>query len=323
MKIIELPIIPERPEDYDDIMRRLQELWLREIYIPIAAEMALPRDKLQNSLDELSAAIGSGRIRFYRGIFSGKFSSVISRELRKLGAVKVKEGFKLPSAKIPTSLRSAIAISESRMERVCAAIDQKLQAVVPDQLADKLKVDDLFEKTLWKVNKSFEKSIKNITVAPQLTEHTRERISEEYTQNMKLYIKNWTEQEIIKLREEVRKSAFSGNRWEYLSKRIQKSYGSSQAKAKFLARQETSILMSKFKQMRYQDAGVNGYKWVTVIGSPEHPVRPLHKHLGERSKRGEIFQFDDPPVAGNNGEKQNPGEPYGCRCTARPVVIIR
>ncbi len=106
-----------------------------------------------------------------------------------------------------------------------------------------------------------------------------------------------------------------GYRYETLVAEIQKSYGISQRKAKFLARQETSLLMSKFKQVRYQEAGSNEYIWDCVAGSSAHPVR--HFHL---LNRGKIFRWDTGAPINANGDRKNPGQDYNCRCFAKPII---
>lgn len=122
----------------------------------------------------------------------------------------------------------------------------------------------------------------------------------------------------MKLRKQVMAAAFRGNRYDALVKTIQRSYGVTVSKAKFLAHQETNLLMAKFKETRYTDAGIVEYRWRCVTGSKLHPVRPSHKALD-----GKIFRFDDPPITTPPSEaprRNNPGEDYGCRCTAVPVV---
>jgi SPP1 gp7 family putative phage head morphogenesis protein len=92
-------------------------------------------------------------------------------------------------------------------------------------------------------------------------------------------------------------------------------------KAKFLARQETSLMTTKLKETRYREAGVNEYKWKTVAGSKLHPVRPSHKIL-----EGRIFRWDDPPITTPPGEavrRNNPGQDYNCRCFAQPIVRFK
>ena len=164
-------------------------------------------------------------------------------------------------------------------------------------------------------------SIKNITVGPQLTKEQAARIADEWQTNMKLWVKDFTEKEILKLRKDVKSSVFTGNRYESMVSKIQKSYGVSANKAKFLARQETSLLMTKFKETRYKDVGVNEYEWRCVAGSKNHPVRPAHKKL-----EGLRFSWDNPPITTAPGEpvrRNNPGQDYNCRCFAKPIVRFK
>lgn len=315
--IRELQPIREGIDDWEPLELKIAELFQKEIYLPILALLNAPKKVLKNSADPLVEAIEAGRIHFDRGMFRGKFNSSVSKELRKLGAKwdKKKSGFTLPLGKVPPDVRRAIELSESRFKKVLQAIDKKLSEMLPSQIADKLKATQIFDTVLWKVDTSFKSTIKNITVAPDLTPAAREKIAAEYNENMKLYIKDWTEKEILSLREKIQENNFSGLRYEGMIKTLQDSYGVSYNKAKFLARQETKLLTSKFKEARYTDAGIQEYKWQCVVGSPNHPVRPMHKRLD-----GKICRFDDPPIVDEKGNRKNPGEDYGCRCVARPIV---
>ncbi len=192
-----------------------------------------------------------------------------------------------------------------------------IQKKLPE-LSASIHVSDLFDSSLWRVDRDVRKSLKDLAVAPQLTEHTAKRIAEEWQTNLDLSIKDFAEEEILKLREDIRKAAFSGNRRESVVKSIQRSFGVTENKAKFLARQETSLLMTKFKETRYTDSGVDEYRWRCVVGSPKHPVRPSHKILD-----GKIFRWDDPPTTSAPGEparKNNPGQDFNCRCSAIPIL---
>jgi len=313
----ELQPIREGIDDWSALEDKIVELFQKEIYLPLLEIMSVSSKVLKNSSDPLVDAIEAGRIHFDRGLFSGKFNASISRELRRIGAKwdRKTSGFKLPAGKLPPDVKRAIGISESRFKKVLKLVDKKLSDMFPDKIADKLNATQIFDTQLWKVDTSFKATIRNITVAPDLTPAAREKIAAEYNQNMKLYIKDWTEKEIIGLRAKIQENNFSGLRYEGMIKTLQDSYGVSYNKAKFLARQETKLLTSKFKEARYTDAGINEYKWQCVVGSPNHPVRPMHKRLD-----GKICRFDDPPIVDEKGNRKNPGEDYGCRCVARPIV---
>ena len=204
---------------------------------------------------------------------------------------------------------------EIRFQEKIAGIDRKLAQILPEELAGKLKTEHLFDRTLWRVESDFQRSVRGITIAPKLTKEQARRISTEWATNMQLWVSDFTKKEILELRENMQKTVFTGNRYGSAVKAIQDSYGVTLDKAKFLARQETNLLMAKYKQTRYQEAGVDYYKWGCVAGSKNHPVRPMHKVL-----EGKIFRWDSPPIVDKLGNRKNPKQDYNCRCFARPMI---
>ena len=322
---IDLKPIRETRDDYDEIEKKIKRLFLKEIYAPLMREFQQPLKKLQNSRDSLLSAINSGRLTYSRGKFSGKLNATLSGELRAIGAKwdRTQKCYSISLDKLPLDVRNVISSSASKFEQKIAKIDTHLAAIVPEELASKLQLSRLFDRSIWKVEKEFQQSVKNITVAPQFTEARRKALSEDWQKNMELWIKDFTQKEIEELRKNLRRSIFAKNRYGSAIKSIQESYGVSERKAKFLARQETALAMTTYKYARYQEAGVNEYKWKAVVGTPSHPTRPQHKKLSEASMKGKIFRFDDPPITTEPGEPQrrnNPGQDYNCRCTAIPIV---
>ena len=300
----------------DKLENEIVEFFRYEFYLPLIKEL-FPKDTLENASNIFIKSIATNKIIFNQGKFYGKFSAAISKELIKMGAkFNRKTGtFDITLDKIPVDVRGTISIAESRLIQKINRIDDRLSKILPEEIADKLKIENVFDATLYKMNKDIEATLKGISVQPDLTDEGRALISKEYTNTVKLKIKDWTQAEIVKLRQNVQDSTFSGNRYEYIQKSIEESYGVSQSKAKFLARQETNLLLSKFKQARYKSADVNKYKWVCVAGSLNHPVRRMHKDLD-----GTIHSWDDPPIVDEKGNRKHPGEDWGCRCAARPVV---
>jgi len=68
----------------------------------------------------------------------------------------------------------------------------------------------------------------------------------------------------------------------------------------------TQTLNGNLSEVRWENAGVRRYKWITVGDSR---VRPAH-----RARHNEIFRWSRPPPDGH------PGEPFGCRCEAQPMI---
>lgn len=314
--------IKEFPRDYERVEACILDIFRRDIYLPLVELLGAPQKLLANTLDQLVEAIQSGRISHSRGAFTGKFSAGVSATLRYLGATwdRERSAWRIPLADLPLEARMAISTSDARFAQTLRKIDDRLAEVKSANIADYVAIQEQFDRTIWRVDAEVEKTLKGLAIKPKLTAAQAEAVATGYTLNLERYIKNWTDAEVLKLRKTVQQKAFQGHRYEGLIKTIQQSYGVSQNKAKFLARQETNLLMCKVKETRYQDAGVDEYYWQDVGGTKAHPVRKMHKELAERSRRGEIFRFSDPPVTNPQGGRNNPGEDFNCRCTARPLV---
>jgi SPP1 gp7 family putative phage head morphogenesis protein len=322
-KEVQLRPIRESTDDYDRLEAAIRKLFRDKVYLPLLKSLDKPENLLSNSRSKLAAEVASGRITYDQGRFQGRFSASISKELKDLGARwdKTQGSWIIPRSSLSFDVRSAIDTSLIRFEKKLEQMDRRLAAIVPHQLAEELKSTQYFDTALWKVDQEFRSTLKAITVAPQLTPAQRQRIAEEWQDNLRLWIKDFTQAEIQKLRKDLQKSAMAGNRYESAVKTIQRSYGVTERKAKFLARQETSLLMTKHKQVRYEEAGVKEYRWRCVAGSKNHPVRPWHKAL-----EGKVFRWDNPPITTEPGQpvrRNNPGQDYNCRCFAQPIVKFK
>lgn len=320
MKVVELKPIKERPSDFEQIEARIKTFFRKHLYYPLLAELNLPQKTIQNALSPFLKAIEEGRVTFAHGTVRGKLNAEITKELKSYGAIwdKTTGTFRISKSSLPPEIRTAVNLSSAKFEDVILKIDIQLAKNLPVNFTESIKTDDLFDKVLFKTDRDLQSSLKNITVTPKLSKENRQRIADEWQANMNLWIKDFTEKEIASLRKDVQKAAVAGNRRESLVESIQRSYEVTENKAKFLARQETSLLMTKFKEVRYQAAGVNEYKWGCVAGSALHPVRPAHKALD-----GKIFSWSNPPITTEPGEpvrRNNPGQDYNCRCFAKPIV---
>lgn len=328
MKILELKPIKETPSDYDKIEEIIKKVFFEVIYLPLLKELSIPKHKIKNSKDDLIDAMNQGKITFSRGAFRGEFNASISKELRELGAKwdRKTSSFKITLKELPYDLRGAIQASRVHFESKMEKVDKRLAQILPAQLAGRINIADIFDKILWKVDREFHKNVQNITLAPQLTAEMRAKIADEWQNNMDLWIKDFTEKEIVDLRKSIQESIFAGNRYESLIKGIQKSYGVTANKSKFLARQETNLLLAKFKETRYTQSGIYEYKW-RCVHNPKDKTPQQHTRGNVRYSHGildgKIFRFDNPPVTTAPGEperRNNPGQDYNCRCVAIPIV---
>lgn len=279
--------------------------------------------RVENALgDAVTAGLKSRRIWYTDGVFFGRFNAAISRELRQIGASWDEQSsvFRISASALPAHLRLAAAQSTEAAKKTA----QKILDVL-DQMESNLKqaktgirlvgpINDLLDN----LNKQLGKTLtaQSVGVPADLTESTRAEIAERYTENMELLIKDFAKSRIPALREKIQQNVFDGARTDKLVKIIQAEQGMSKRKATFLAEQESSLLVSKYRESRYKAIGSKRYVWKT-----SRDVRVRHDHAELNNK---IFSWDDPPITNKaTGERNNPGEDFGCRCVARPIVVIK
>lgn len=339
-KIIELAPIRESPADFDELEKRLRKFFRDYFYLPLLKELDLPKKTIQNAAhsNPLMDALFSGRVGYQSGIFSGEFSASIAKELKALGATFDKKTaiYRLDEARLPQEMKNLISASQLRFVQSMAKLDQKLSEVVPSKLTEQLKCADIFDQSLFKADKSFEKNVKHLSTVPRLSDSQRERISLEWQNNMKLWIAGWTEDQIKTLRKGIFEDIVKGARRESfippilkITKTIQDSHDEAVNKAKFLAHQESRLLMAKFKEVRYTDAGIHEYIW-RCVHRPHDESPKKHTPGNVRYQHGkldgQICRWDAPPITTNPGQptrRNNPGQDYNCRCFARPILRVK
>jgi hypothetical protein len=327
--IVEIKPIQEDPKDYDELEKRLKKFFLEHLYIPLLKELNLPKTLFKNAKNEnpLLEALFTGRITYTAGAFRGKFNSSISKELKEMGAKfdRKTSSFKIEMNQVPTQVKQAISVGDLHFQKQMQKLDQKLASILPEKLADQFKSEDLFDKTLFKADKSFQKNVENISNFPKLTEEQRAKISKDWQNNMRLYIKDWTQDQIKDIRAKIYDQLTSGARREELippilkiTRTIQDSHEQALNKAKFLARQESRLMMATFKETRYQDAGIHEYVWRCVhrpFDSSPHHHTPGNVRYSHGILNGKIFRFNNPPLTTAPGEParyNNPGKDYNC-----------
>lgn len=311
-----------KPEDFLDMEHQLKSIFFEIIFHPVfrimegANGMVTSFKVLENdAYDALRAALRSGRIQYSDGAFSGEFSSAVSKTLRKMGAKfdQRKKVYKLSPGEVPQWVKALSASYQAIAKDAHAAIRAQLDAT-QDQLAalvDSHTVDP--DKTVARVIGSFAKAGKALEVMPELTPLAQAQLVQAYRNNMKLWIKQFSVETIVELREAVEENAQEGFRFDRLIARIQNRYGVAANKAKFLARQETGLFMAKYRRERFADTGIQRYRWST---SRDERVRHDHKDLD-----GKVFLYSQPPIVDRHtGRRGNPGEDYNCRCVDLPVL---
>jgi SPP1 gp7 family putative phage head morphogenesis protein len=300
---------------FKELEKEINRLFFQIIFKPIVKVLDAPLAELINAVgdDPLETAMRRGTVYFEDGRFHGAFNSGISKRLRSIGAnFNPKSKTWTLGGHLPSQLSIAAADADMRYTAAKERLVSVLDGINTDAINDITEVPDLLVKSIDEMEADYKKTMQKIMIPPSLTQEQLGTLAAEYGMSLDKYIKDWTDDCILDLREKVQQNAFAGRRSSALIEEIQYQYNVSQRKARFLARQETSLLMSKFRETRYKSAGSNRYKW---SGSMDQRERQDHKDL-----EGTVVYWDSPPVTDKkSGARNHAGEDYGCRCVAIPI----
>jgi len=340
--------------EYIPIEEILSKLFWEVYYIPI---QELLSDKFYNSKELLNSSklllekISKGQIVYKDGKFTGKFTIQTSKELSKFAKYDSRSKcFRVKDLNLlPNDVRTMSVNANTKSERLHKELEKRI-----DSMSDEMKkrIKDLKLPLDWtadQIEKTLSAEYKSLGINYTPNESIRLKLIQQYNENMKLYIVNednpqlcWDTVQTQRLRDMVSKSAMDGYRKDKLIEMIQNEFETSKAKAKFLARQETSIFMSTLRETRFTDSGIKYYRWSTshdnrVVGAPGGLYEPNPGHMNHYVMNGKYCKYDDPTVycdslddLKNNkwksrsnigGELQHPGRAFLCRCVSIPLII--
>lgn len=329
MKYLKPLILKEKY--YIHIEEEIQRILDVLIYKRLLRELATRMAEFTNSSNALLEAIRMGFVWYEDGYFRGKFSAVISREIMRTGAVfdGRAHAWKIAPDLVPSDIKFTQATADARFRAMRDKLISMLDSIDVANVTLASQMEKSYFRTLGEMESDLQRTMptepikpsdapatarSRIAIEAKLTDAQKNLIAQQWSDNAELYIKGWTQNNILKLRSElVQPHVLAGGRAQAMVKTIQDNYGVSQRKAKFLARQETALLMSSFQESRYADMGVQEYKW-----SDSHDKRVRHDH---HELNGKIFRFDQPPISNKKtGARNNPGQDFNCRCIAIPVI---
>lgn len=288
----------------------------------------LPTSTRENAATSaIEEALRAGTVHYSEGVFSGRFSAALTRELRAVGATfdAGAKTFRISQASIPLELRGILSDAAQRSADVTKGVVGILRAI--EENVGTAAVGLTFKTALERITNDLGRQFitttqqmgpKDVALAPDIDATTRAAISEGFTNNLNLSIKKFSVERIPELRRRVEENAFKfGGRTDRLAKIIEAEFGVARRKAEFLADQETGLLVSKYRAEKYGQLGITDYTWSTSMDSR---VRPSHRRL-----QGKRFSFSTGALVSEPGQPArycNPGEDYRCRCVPRPIVNL-
>lgn len=306
---------------YEDLIADKISVWM---WVNIFQECfsILKNDVVANDTSVLRDAIVRGVLRYENGAFysNTRFGSKIAQELETIGAKfsKSRKAYVIPKEQLPSQLIWAIDMVKAKTYAKVTALkgflDFQLSKV--NEITAKMVFDEMVKSIMLDLQRRVYENAtahKIQLITPKIDDRLAAEIGQKYTENMQFWIKNWTEQQIVKMRSVVGQMAADGKSIKLIEDYFIKEFGSSQRKARFLARNETALASSSYLVAKYEAEGFTHFRWHTNIDGRE---RQLHHDLN-----GKVFAFNDPPVIDERtGAKGLPSQTYNCRCSFSPIV---
>lgn len=320
-----------RKSDWASVAEQLEGFFNEEVIAPIVRIVraaTAQKVRVENAAgdEQLKRALRSGKVQYIRGVFSGDFSAFVSSAIKSLGGVFDKRlgVFKLPEAQAPQSVRAEAADYFARAYLTHEAVRRELDETLARVEQSRYEVDA--DQAVTSVDEGWRASAAKLAFKPPLTQEGKAALAGNYSNNMDLYIKKWFAKDIKALRRDVQENAEAGYRFDSLIEKIEHRSGVGRSKAKFLARQETGLFMSEYREQRFAAAGVTKYQWSTSHDSRVRPAADLtareKAHAGNhRVLDRRVFEYAKPPIVDpSTGRRANPGRDYNCRCVDIPIL---
>lgn len=306
------------------------ELW-QMVYKPMF-KIARIEPIASNDNNPIKEALKGGVIYYENGGFKSreKFSNKLSQALIKLGARydRWEKSYKIAIEDLPKEIWESIKLSVQKAQQKLSEINQFLQYVEMnlDQIVESIIFNNEVGTVLTDVQGKMHKNINIIEVdlSPEDVEGihniinhgfkiSENDIKKNFNESIQHYTKDFLIKRIPEIRRKIQQAILNGYREIDVQKMLETEYGIMERKAKFLAQNETSIMLAQLKKVHYSAMGFDSFMWHTILDARE---RPEHRELN-----GKIFRFDNPPVIDKRtGQKGLPGETYNCRCDLTPIM---
>ena len=322
------PIL-DRIKYYELIEAEIKSFLYLTIFKPIidlaSADLEV---SFENASSYLTNAIKNNKIAYVDGFFVGEFNSKVGLEMRRIGAIynHTRKAYAIERYKLPLDIQTAINLGDRLLKERVKNIYGYLEELQKNPPLKSINLEPHFEGIFIDLDKQFSTTVtKDLSVPIDKTPYMEDALRKNYLENIDLSITELYSKSVQRLRAKVYKNVEEGFRATKLVPIIQGEKNISYRHALFIAKQETSLLVSKYREARYTHAGLKRYKWLT---SEDARVRPNaearktgHTSNNHRSLNLRIFSWDDPPVVDSTtGRKCNPGEDFGCRCVALPII---
>jgi SPP1 gp7 family putative phage head morphogenesis protein len=292
-----------KPSYFEPIETDILNFLYAQFYAPILEITDTPRT-LVNSTSYLMWAIRTGKIQYDGGVFRGEFNLTLSRELSAFAMYDRRS--RTWKGNPPPDVKAAAVVANGKRTEIVGRLNTALRDIEAriDQQIKSLSFG--LDMPLFSMEEGVKSELQGVGVYSPFTDGEKKAMRDRYTFNQQKNVKDWAPEQVVRLREMVQQYQMTGDT-RSLREMIENQWSVSANKARFLARQETSLFFSNLQLDRAGRAGVRRYRWST---SHDVRVRQDHKDL-----QGTIVSLDSPPIVDKKtGRRAHAGEDYGCRC---------
>lgn len=285
-----------------------------------------PNYATTKSYPNLISALKKGNVLYLmsrQGFVVKNGSEGVYKELNEIATFNSTEKtYKVNYDTLPIEVKSIVATTQNEADNTSIVIQGILLAGVSVLLAKNMretfkpKLEKMAEVGTKTIDKNIAKEVKENIILPQQTEDVFKNYYEGYASSTEKYIKDFSIEEIEKLRKKVAEIRLQGGDINSLRDVIVNGRNITESRLKLIVRQETALANSSYEKKRYAEAGMHFFKWVHPNPTKE-TARPHHVDWARQSKEDKVlFDANNPPTNPTTGEPEMPSEPFNCSCYA-------
>lgn len=269
----------------------------QKLPVNILNEIAVLKVEAKNKLNSIDAFLTNLQLAdvtpFVKGLVERMFDSFCTdlyNSLKEKNIPIIELPIENPNIQIPEQQVTRISNYWKEKEQEAYKLRQALEdaklANEQQQTRESRKAVDRARETLKQFQKQKYKNAPKFDYTYP-NNPTSRQVAENYTYNLKYWVKNWAVQDIANMREEVIEMVKRGARISEIKKYFENRWHVASDKAQFLARNEAGLASTAIKEWEYRKAGCTHFKW---LPSTSREKRDLHKEHYNK-----IFSFDNPP----------------------------
>lgn len=315
----DVPAIVQR-SIYKDVKTLLLDLLYKEL--KKALEKADLMNKIQDdsvfnsSIGTFALAFQKNNLFYINGYIKGIFNINLSQLIESFGGVwdRKQKGYLIDFYSLPKTVQNIITQQDRGRDLLRTVLTFGVPAIILQlkQAIDEKDYSSEFANIITEAGNR----ISSQTALESINPANTKQFSIEYSNNTKLSIKNFIDQDVVKLRTDVLEILQKGSTHKEVKDLLNTHYNLNINRVQNIANQEVRLALTTFQEVKFTNAGEDEFYWVHT--NPNSPTsRPVHVDWFKESNNGKVFSLKNKPINPLTGEAESPGSAYNCHCLAR------